>query len=84
MKERCNREFGEFKRWKVDGKSMDGAILPECNYNDSGKKYLGKCRGLKLRICYNYKTLDRFVKDCLFTRSDGRLQLIALNDKNFV
>ena len=34
MKEKCNREFGQFKRWKVDGKSMNGTIFPGCNCND--------------------------------------------------
>ena len=65
-----------FKKWKVDGKSMNNAILPGCNCNDGGKKYLEKCGGLKLRINYNYRILDRFVKDCPLTRSDGRSQLM--------
>ena len=59
---------------------MDGAILPGCNCNDGGKKYLGNCWGLR----YNRRTLDQFVKDCPFIRSDGRSQLITVSDKNFI
>ena len=31
-----------FKRWKVNCKFMAAVILPKCNCNDDGKRYLGK------------------------------------------
>ena len=64
---------------------MEGAILPRCNCNDDGKRYLEKYWCFKSRIYYNDKELGQFIKDCPLTRRDRISQLVessAINGHN--